>query len=195
MPRGRKKADGVLKQIDPQDREGTSRKLYYGSTADNPIANTVRWGVFLADNSAKCAAQVGDVWTRTKEHADKLLREHEEKFSREAVEALATHKAEWFRKVAEAIESVERLKGQPLYPLYESLHHLAGLYDTLDPKDGTPWFTLNEVCELLEKHFPKQVWKADDKWDPDWQRIVRRACAVVGFPLARNKPGPKPSKR
>ncbi len=118
--RGRKPGDGVLKQIDPLDHEATARKLFCGKTADDPIANMVRWGQYLAERIEKCAAQ-GDQRLRWKEHCEKLLRKHNEKFAAETLAALAADNADWFRKVASAMERVKAITQKRPYPLHEAL--------------------------------------------------------------------------
>ena len=139
MPRGRKPGDGVLKQIDPRDRNATARKLFLGDTADDPIANIVRWGRMLKMRLAELAEQgkhlpakdaeyAAKLLTRHKEHFEKLLREHNEKFAREACAALAAGDADWFSKLAKTIGKVKATEGKRLYHLHEAVFFLAGQY-------------------------------------------------------------------
>lgn len=188
--RGRKPGDGVLKEIDPHDRVGTARKLFCGRTADDPIANMVRWGWMLEMRLAEFAEQgkhppaedaeyAANLLRRHVQHCEKLLREHNEKFAREAVTALAAGKADWFRQVAKAIETVEETKGQRLYPLHEGLFFLAGQHGV----NKTLPLTITQVCDLLGK----QGLRPSGMSDESWQRRVRTACKDLSLKLATRK--------
>jgi len=188
--RGRKPGDGVLKEIDPHDRVGTARKLFCGRTADDPIANMVRWGWMLEMRLAEFAEQgkhppaedaeyAANLLRRHVQHCEKLLREHNEKFAREAVTALAAGKADWFRQVAKAIETVEETKGQRLYPLHEALFFLAGQHGV----NKTLPLTIAQVCNLLEKQGLRPFGMSDESW----QRRVRTACKDLSLKLAMSK--------
>lgn len=108
-------------------------------------------------------------------------------------------KAEWFRKVAAAIEAEVTSDGRDVYPLHAAILSLGQLeYTTSEqglrcyhlgaPLDPTPRYTISKVCQVLED----RGFRVPGQGDDDWERTVRRACRKVKFPLVASKPGPKP---
>jgi hypothetical protein len=189
--RGRKPGDGVLKRLDPLDREATARKLFCGNTADDPISNMVRFYRMLVWRNAQTAAQGEKLSARVKEHSGKLLREQNEKFAREAVTALAAGNAVWFRKLARAIENVKAVEHTRLYPLHEALFFLAWQSNVnQEALSNMLPLTLAAVCDQLEK----QGLRPNGQADENWQRRVRTVGKDLGVRFLPEKPGPKPKQ-
>ena len=272
MPRGRKKGDGVLKEIDPQGSAlTTAEKLAFGRTADDPIAKMVRtwWSISrtckqLAEQrdkilqrlagarpKEKAARRKWEVKANTKLKAivdaagaakmvvdagteadkpfmaatgtdaevvrwyeenriadDRFAAAHNELYSA-ARTALWNTNVDWFRMVANAMESEIQAQADT-YTLHGALLLLAGMvaqrgWQWVEDKEGNKWlrevpmfdrgasvektprYTIGQVCKKLEEQGKRPVGQADE----NWQRTVRRACDEIGFPLLRDKPGPK----
>jgi len=88
--------------------------------------------------------------------------------------------AEFFRKLADAIESLRDNAKSPVYRLHSAISLFAFACTRL---------TIGKLCEQLEIHWQKL--RPQGQTDESWRRRVRTACKEVGFTLLPDKPGPK----
>lgn len=225
--RGRKPGDGILKELDDPKMTALEKhlKLIYGRSAGDPVARTVRTSRNIRKvNDALCKWKA-KIWQRyellapnvdigpiAKEWLDwkKAWNEFEtqydgkmEKLNQAFIAALYRDDADWFRKMAKAIEvEVQAEKnGHASYPLHaallalvdeETIHRTAILnHEPIifggKPMKEKPRWTISEISRLMKDHRRAR----QDDWV--WKSTLRRACNELGIPLLKSTPGPKKS--
>jgi len=185
--RGRKKGDGVLKQIDPADPEDVERKLFLGRAWDDPLAQMVleiqgiaaqvrHYAEFIESVPAErrdCDARNA---IKRKGRYEKALQAHYDTFGRASVMALLDWNHTYFAKISTAIKTVMQLKSNKNYLLYKALFLMKD-----DWGKNTPRLTFAEVSARLYECLPEH-----DAYD---EAQIRRACKKVGFDLWPSKRG------
>jgi hypothetical protein len=204
--RGRKPGDGILKELDPQmSFMEKSLKLTHGRTHGNPYSDLVRRWLTLREVFGRPIDRLDKKSTR------EWARFEYKRLAETAMDALLTENAEWFQKMADAIEVEKARRGAATHPLHSAILELAPvpylkgtvsgaeayrangkaeIYFTGLPIDPTPRLTIGEVCTVLEERGFRPA--AQDV--VDWQNTVRRACKQVGLPLLPLKRGRKQKK-
>jgi hypothetical protein len=185
--RGRKPGDGILKTI---DRNGSPLekqiRLTYGRTADNRLAERVRW-------FRNIRAMMSD--PKKPEVVDKRTRDLIERFHQQMVNALWDFKGDWFQAMADAITA--EIAAQDAYPMHKALLEICGApkirrSDLIYPENAAcksgaakPRYTVAELCDILKRRGMRPA----SQEEMDWQRTVRRACDEIGIPILPGKPG------
>jgi len=182
MPRGRKKGDGVLRQLQPQNLNDMLDKLFFGKYAGNPFVRPLltRLQIVAALAEKNYSKPVAADRAR-------LVAQVDADFARDAMKAWANHDARWFRQVAEACNFFD--EPEDLHPLHEAV---LGMRTGSRPEyfRDNP-FTLNEVCRILEETGRRPTGLSDESW----QRTVRRACTEVGWKPATQNPRVKSNRQ